>query len=184
MFSHLPFKKAPRPICPGWSYFIVAECKMRQRGCSCVNTPLTVVTIQALLNTAHKQRWTAKDAYRGSKCSRSKAQVLVEEAAAQSGESRALCWFITLLGLVTEIRTSMFQSDSWPLRFTHRGARHAHSGRRFSNTHARLHTGGEQANAGKITPTPTHACARKSWKELIGVETDASSDTSKHAHAH
>lgn len=80
---------------------------------------LTVVTFQALLKTAHKQRRRAKDAYRGSKCIWSKAQVLLEETAVHSGESWALCWFITLLDLVTEIRTSMFQSDSWPLRFTH-----------------------------------------------------------------
>lgn len=75
----------------GRGYFIVAECKMRQQGCSCVITSLIVVTIQAFLKTAHKQRWKAKDAYRGSKCSRSKARVLVEEAAVHSGESRALC---------------------------------------------------------------------------------------------
>lgn len=79
----------------------------------------SVVTSQALLKTAHKQRRRAKDAYRGSKCSWSKARVLLQEAAVHSWETQALCWFITLLGLVTEIRTSMFQSDSWPLRFTH-----------------------------------------------------------------
>lgn len=115
----LPSKRPSTLFVRGRGYFIVAECRMRQQGCSCVNTSPTVVTIQALLKPAHKQRWKAKDAYRGRKCSQSKAQVLVQEAAVHSGESRALCWFITLLGLVTEIRTSMFQSDSWPLRFTH-----------------------------------------------------------------
>lgn len=99
--------------------FLTGEYRMRRLSCSCVNTPLTVVTIQALLKTAHKQQRRAKDAYRGSKCIWRKALVLLEEAAVHSGESQALCWFITLLDLVTEIRTSMFQSDSWPLRFTH-----------------------------------------------------------------
>lgn len=87
----LPPKTPSIPFVRGRGYFIVAYCKMRQQGCSCVNTPLTVVTIQGLLKTAHKQRSRAKDAYRGSKCSRSKAQVLLEEAAVHSGESWALC---------------------------------------------------------------------------------------------
>lgn len=156
MPHYLPFKKHPSSyfFC-GRCYFIVVPCKMRQRGCSCVNTPLTVVTTQALLKTTHKQRCRAKDAYRGSKRSQSKAQVLVEEATAQSRDSWALCWFITLLGLVTEIRTSMFQSDSWPLRFTHPTANMPTVAAVFQ-THMLTHT-----REGKLTPTPTHACEQK-----------------------
>lgn len=169
----------------GRGYFIVAGCTMRRRGCSCVNTPLTVVTIQALLKTAHKQRWKAKDAYRGSKCGRSKAPVLVEEAAVHSGESQALCWFITLLGLMTEIRTSMFQSDSWPLRFTHPRRQHAHSGHRFSNAHAHLHTGG-QIRVNSLLHPHTHVHKKKNtWKEHIDRETHTENRHSiQHAPAH
>lgn len=38
----------------------MTDCKMRRQACSCVNTPLTVVAIQALLKTAHKQQWKEK----------------------------------------------------------------------------------------------------------------------------
>lgn len=155
---------------------------MRLSGCSYVNTPLTVVTIQALLKTARKQQWRAKDAYRGSKCSRSEAQVLVEEAAAQSGESRPLCWFITLLGLVTEIRTSMFQSDSWPLRFTHPTGNRPTAAAVFQ-THAHLHTGKQTLIS--VTPTPTRACEQKNWGEHIDRDTHTSTvSTFEHAPAH
>lgn len=124
-------------------------CQTRQRGCSCVNTPMTVVTSQALLKTTHKQQCGAKDAYRGSGCCGSEAPALVEVAAAQSGDSWALCWFITLLGLLTEIRTSMFQSDSWPLRFTHPNANMPTTAAVFQ-AHAHLHM------EGKLTMIPSH----------------------------
>jgi len=149
-------------IC-GFGYFIAAVCRNTHQLSSCVNTPLTLVTIQALLKTTHKQQSRAKDAYRGSKCSWSKAQVLLEEAVVHSGESEALCWFITLLGLVTEIRTSMFQSDSWPLRFTHPTANTPTVFQTQTHTHLHNH-----ATTGKITLTPTHVRPQKNpWQEHI-----------------
>lgn len=139
----LPSKAPSIPFLYGWGRFIMTDCTMRRQGCSCVNTPLTVVAIQTLLKTAHKQQWKAKDAYRGSKCGRSKKRVLLEEAAVYSGEFQALCWFITLLGLVTGIRTSMFQSDSWPLRFTHPTANTATVDAVFKHTHTHKNTLGQ-----------------------------------------
>lgn len=101
----------------------------------------------------------AKDAYRSSLCRPSEEQVLVEEV-----ESRALCWFITLLGLVTEIRTGMFQSDSWPLRFTHRSTNTPTAATVFQThtcTCAHMRT-----NTGEQTPTPSHAQPQKILKRL------------------
>lgn len=94
-------------------------------GAAHVWTPLTELTIHALVEAAINNR---EDAYRGRRRSTSEVPLLVvfgwwgvEQGPSQECPSRALCWFITLLEPVTEIRTSMFQSDSWPLRFTHPG---------------------------------------------------------------